>query len=118
MRKLKNWWLGKWCFVKNVVGWNTITLSLFTIAFVAAIAILFAAAAQFYVDKQLSYSAMIGYICIGVTAVLALVASMWSAPKRWVARILIIAIWFFIVGMFADLVNQVQLMRLISSITG
>jgi len=118
MRKLKNWWLGKWCFVKNVVGWNTITLSLFTTAFVVAIAILFAAAALFYVDKQLSYSAMIGYICIGVTAVLALVASMWSAPKRWVARILIIAIWFFIVGMLADLVNQVQLMRLISSITG
>lgn len=110
MDNVKNWFLRKWNYVQNVVGWKTVWLSLFTAAFVITIVLLFTIAILFYFDSKLAFSEMGSYTCRGIAATLVLVASIISAPKQWVVRVLIIAIEFYIAGMLLDLFNLVDIL--------
>lgn len=115
--RLKPWWLSKWHFVKTAGGFSTVTLVLFTIAYVVAVGVIFTLSILFHLDNKLTYTGMISYLFLGSAATLFSIASIWSAQKRWVIRTLIIAVWLILVGMVADLFNQLELFRMISALT-
>jgi hypothetical protein len=107
MKTLRDWLSRKWHQIQETVGWSTLWLSLFTIASIAAIGLLFTMSILFYSNDRLSFNSMISYIFMGAATQLALIAAIWSTAKRSIVRILVITIELFLVGMLADLFSRV-----------